>query len=349
MTAEPVIEQAHPERVRLVFQQADGAVKETRVPAGTTLFDGASWNGVAIDSTCGGHGTCKKCKVRVATGDQEISSVDPRAFSPEELKAGWRLACRAQAATDLVVEVPPLQTRPKAALAGVGRHVILRPAVQKRYLELAEPTLEDQTSDLERVLEAMDDVEPRVPLELMRMLGKTLRDADWKVTAVLVDDLLLDVEPGDTTTRRYAVAFDLGTTTVVATLLDLETGQPAAVSSILNLEQPFGADVISRISATMMDADALGRLQARAHETLSQLVAEISAEAQIDIHEIYEVVVPGNVTMTQLALGIAPEPLSMAPFTIAARRLPEAKASAFGLRAHGGAPAVLFPALGAYV
>jgi uncharacterized 2Fe-2S/4Fe-4S cluster protein (DUF4445 family) len=349
MTAEPVIEQAHPERVRLVFEQADGAVKETRVPAGTSLFDGASWNGVAIDSTCGGHGTCKKCKVRVATGEQPVSAVDPRAFTPAELKAGWRLACRAHASEDLVVEVPPLETRPKAALVGVGRHVILRPAVQKRYLELSEPTLEDQTSDLERVLAAMDDVEPRVPLDVVRALGKTLREADWKVTVVLVDDLLVDVECGDTSARRYALAFDLGTTTVVATLLDLETGQPLAVRSILNGQQPFGADVISRISATMLDPEALGALRNRAHETLSQLAREVCQESTIDMAEIYEVVVTGNVTMIQLALGIDPEPLSMAPFTIAARRLPEATAADFGLRVHERAPAVLFPALGAYV
>jgi uncharacterized 2Fe-2S/4Fe-4S cluster protein (DUF4445 family) len=339
----------HPDRVRLVFRQADGQAKEARVPAGTTLFDCASWNGVAIDSTCGGHGTCKKCKVKVVAGAQEISSVDPRAFSSEELRAGWRLACRAQAEEDLVVEVPLLQTRPKAALAGVGRHVILRPAVQKRYLELSEPTLEDQTSDLERVLQAMDDVELRVPLEVVRGLGATLREADWKVTAVLVDDLLVDVEPGDTSARRHAVAFDLGTTTVVATLLDLETGQPLAVRSMLNKQQPFGADVISRISATMMDPAALDRLRGLAHETLSQLVEEISTEAAVDIREIYEVVVTGNVTMIQLALGIDPEPLSMAPFTIAARRLPEARATDFGLQVHERAPAVLFPALGAYV
>ena len=349
MTAEPVIEEAHPDRVRLVFQQEDGATKDVRVPSGTTLFDCASWNGIAIDSTCGGHGTCKKCKVRVSSGEQPVSTVDPRAFSPDELRAGWRLACRAQAEQDLVVEVPPLQTRPKAALAGVGRHVILRPAVQKRYLELDEPTLEDQTSDLERVLQAMDDVELRVPLEIVRSLGRTLRDSDWKVTAVFVDDELVDVEPGDTSARRFAVAVDLGTTTVVATLLDLETGQPVAVRSMLNMQQPFGADVISRISATMMDPEALDRLRARAHDTLRQLVSEISQEAQTDISEIYEVVVTGNVTMIQLALGIDPEPLSMAPFTIAARRLPAARASEFGLEVHERAPAVLFPALGAYV
>ena len=346
---EPVIEEAHPERVRLVFEQADGTVKETRVPAGTTLFDGASWNGVAIDSTCGGHGTCKKCKVRVASGDQAVSAVDPRAFTPEQLRAGWRLACRAHAAEDLVVEVPALQTRPKAALAGVGRHVILRPAVQKRYVELTEPTLEDQTSDLERLLQAMDDIEPRVPLEVVRTLGRTLRDADWKVTAVLVDDLLINVEPGETSSRRHALAFDLGTTTVVATLLDLETGQPLSVRSMLNMQQPFGADVISRISATMLDHEALEALRTRAQETLAQLAREVCQESTIDMREIYEVVVTGNVTMIQLALGIDPEPLSMAPFTIAARRLPETAASEFGLSVHERAPAVLFPALGAYV
>ena len=193
-----------------------------------------------------------------STGKVPLSSVDPRAFSIEELKAGWRLACRAQAEEDLVVEVPPLSSRPKAALVGVGRHVILRPAVQKRYLELEEPTLEDQASDLERVLAAMDDVELRVPLEVVRTLGGTLRAADFKVTAVLCDDLLLDVEPGDTTGRTFAIAFDLGTTTVVANLLDLETGSPLAVQSQLNKQQPFGADVISRVSATMLDPDALG-------------------------------------------------------------------------------------------
>jgi uncharacterized 2Fe-2S/4Fe-4S cluster protein (DUF4445 family) len=349
VTAEPVIEQVHPDRVRLVFEQADGAVKETRVPAGTTLFDGASWNGVAIDSTCGGHGTCKKCKVRVATGDQQIDAVDPRAFTPDELRAGWRLACRARAAEDLVVEVPPLQTRPKAALAGVGRHVILRPAVQKRYLELTEPTLEDQTSDLERVLQAMDDVEPRVPLEVVRAMGHTLRESNWLVTAVLVDDVLVDIEPGDTTARRFAIAYDLGTTTCVATLLDLETGLPAAVQSILNMQQPFGADVITRISATMMDPEALGMLSNRAHETLATLTGEVCEEAGVDPAEVYEIVVAGNQTMMQLALGIDPEPLSMAPFTIAARTLPAAKAVDFGVHVHERAPAVLFPALGAYV
>ena len=333
-------------RVRLRFMP-DG--NEVRVPSGTPIFDAASWNGIAIDSTCGGYGTCKKCKVKILEGEVPIGAVDPRAFTPAELRDGWRLACRAGAREDLVVEVPPLQTRPKAAMAGVGRHVILRPSVQKRHLVLEEPTLEDQRSDLARVLDGLEDLEPSASIELLRELGTTMRAAKFDVTAVVCDRELIALEPGDTTARRYAIAFDLGTTTVVATLLDLETGQPAAVRSMLNRQQPYGADVITRISATMMDSGALQALTDRAHETLTELTDEVLAEAAVAPHEVYEITICGNVTMMQLALGIDPEPLSMAPFVVATHQLPPVKALDFGVAVHPRAPAFVFPSLGAYV
>ena len=333
-------------RVRLRFLP-DGA--EVRVPSGTPVFDAASWNGIAIDSTCGAHGTCKKCKVRVISGEVPISPIDPRAFTADELRDGWRLACRAPAREDLVIEVPPLQTRPKAALVGVGRHVILRPSVQKRHLVVSEPTLEDQRADLQRVLDAIDDLEPRASLELLRTLGTTLRAAHFDVTAVICDEELIELEPGDTTARRFAIAYDLGTTTVVATLLDLDTGQPMSARSMLNRQQPYGADVITRISATMMDERALGALQERAHETMAELTGEVCADAGVAPHEIYEITVCGNVTMMQLALGIDPEPLSMAPFVVTTHAFPPARASDFGVAVHPRAPAYVFPSLGAYV
>ncbi len=334
------------QRVRLRFLP-DGA--EVRVPSGTPVFDAASWNGIAIDSTCGGYGTCKKCKVRVISGEVPVGAIDPRAFTSEELRDGWRLACRANARTDLVIEVPPLQTRPKAALVGVGRHVILRPSVQKRHLVLTEPTLEDQRSDLQRVLDGLEDLEPHTSIDLMRSLGGILRAANFDVTAVVCDQELIDVEPGDTTARRFAIAFDLGTTTVVATLLDLDSGQPVAVRSMLNRQQPYGADVITRISATMMDDRALSALSERAHETVAELVDEVCAEGAVDAREIYEITVCGNVTMMQLALGIDPEPLSMAPFVVATHTFPPVHAADFGVIVHPRAPAFVFPSLGAYV
>jgi uncharacterized 2Fe-2S/4Fe-4S cluster protein (DUF4445 family) len=335
-----------PARVDLLFQPSGTRV---RVPPGVTLFDAASWNGIAIDSTCGGHGTCKKCKIRIANGGAPVSPLDARAFSPEELRDGWRLACRAQAAGDLEIEVPPLATRPKAATVGVGRQVILRPAAQKRYLELDEPSLSDQRTDLERVLEALDDLEPRVDLGVLRSIGSVLRAADYRVTVVVVDDVLIDVQPGDTTARLYGIAFDLGTTTVVATLLDLSTGTPLAVASMLNKQQPFGADVITRISAIMMEPSAIGTLARLAHETLAELTADVCGQAGVDPAEICEVALAGNATMTHIALGIDPEPLGVAPFIMAARQLPEVRAADLDLPAHPRARAFIFPAFGAYV
>jgi uncharacterized 2Fe-2S/4Fe-4S cluster protein (DUF4445 family) len=335
-----------PARVRLRFMPDD---VEVRVPSGTAVFDAASWNAIAIDSTCGGYGTCKKCRVRVVAGEAPIAPVDIRAFTADELRDGWRLACRANAHSDLTIEVPPLQTRPKAALAGVGRHVILRPAVQKRHLVLAEPTMEDQRSDLERVLDAIDDLELTASLEVLRELGGVLRAAHFDVTAVICGEELLGLEPGDTSARRHAIAFDLGTTTVVATLLDLDTGAPLAVRSMLNRQQPYGADVITRISATMMDDDALAALGERAHETFAELTGEVCEEAGVAPGEVYEIAVAGNATMMSLALGIDPEPLSMAPFVVTTHRLPGVRAADFGVVVHPRAPAYVFPSLGAYV
>ncbi|HEV2536234.1 MAG TPA: ASKHA domain-containing protein, partial [Streptosporangiaceae bacterium] len=322
-----------------------------RVPYGVTLFDAASWNGIAIDSTCGGHGTCKKCRVKIADDPPAPSSLDIRAYTAQEIKDGWRLACRTSATRDTEVEVPPLTSRPKAATVGVGRQVILRPAVQKRYLELTEPSLADQATDLERVLAQLEDLEPRADLAVLRTLGRTLREAAYQVTAVVVDDVLIAVEPGDTTGRRFGIAFDLGTTTVVATLLDLSTGTPVAVESMLNKQQPFGADVITRISATMMDPGALDKLQNLAAETLGELARAVCAAGAVQPHEVYEVAVAGNATMTHLVLGIDPEPLGMAPFIMATRLYPEVLAADVGLAgiAHPRARAVVFPAFGAYV
>ena len=339
-------------RVELSFtvedKEAPPTHKQVRVPPGVSVFDSASWNGIAIDSTCGGHGTCHKCKVRVAPVTA-VSRHDARTFSSAELQEGWRLACLVQATRDHDVVVPPLTTRPKAATVGVGRQVILRPAVQKRYVELTEPTLEDQRPDLDRLLQAIDDLEPRPDLHALRRLPTVLRHSDFKVTAVVVDETLIDVEAGDTTGVRYAIAFDLGTTTVVATLLDLVTGTPVAVASMLNKQQPFGGDVITRISATMLDPAALGRLQDAAGQTLATLAEQVCREGGVDPRHVYEAALAGNATMTALALGIDPEPLGVAPFVQATATPPSVLAREVGLDLHPGARVALFPALGAYV
>ena len=323
--------------------------QEVRVPPGVSVFDAASWNGLAIDSTCGGHGTCKKCKIQVLEGEVPVSRLDIRAFTPEQLKDGWRLACVARANSNLKIDVPPLATRPKAATVGVGRQVILRPGVQKRYVELTEPSLHDQRTDIDRLRDAMEDLPFEADLNVLRVLPTVLRKSEYKVTAVVVGEKLIAVEPGDTSEQNFAIGIDLGTTTVVATLLDLVTGTPMAVKSMLNKQQPFGADVISRISAAMMDPQAGPLMQKAALDTFNELIEEVTSEAKVDKNQIYALSIAGNATMVQLLLGVDPEPVGVAPFITAAQTWPIMTAGEIGIDVLPSARCYTFPSFGAYV
>src|SRR5436309_5057489 len=131
--------------------------RTTRVPPGTTLFSAAHWIGLPIDSTCGGRGTCGKCKVRLLAGADGITDADHKYLSSADLDAGWRLSCRSAIHSPCVAEVPRLMTSPKAALLGYGQHVLLDPNIYKLHLRLSEPTLEDQRSDLLRLVTAVRD------------------------------------------------------------------------------------------------------------------------------------------------------------------------------------------------
>src|SRR5437899_3411703 len=325
--------------------------RTTRVPPGTTLFSAAHWIGLPIDSTCGGRGTCGKCKVRVVEGASEVTSADHRLLRKDEVDNGWRLSCQARIYEDMACEVPQLLRVPKAATMGLSRLVIIDPNVRKVYLELAEPDLHDQRSDVARLRDALTaeghDMVAGVPV--LRTVPKTLRDAGFKITAVLAGEHLVVIEPGDTTEECFGVAFDVGTTTLVGTLMNLRTGMAAAVRSTLNGQAPFGADVISRISHAMEGEEGIEELRPAVVATMNGILDELYREAGVAPERTYEAVVAGNGTMLHLLLGIDPTPISMMPFTPAFMDALSVQAREVGLRIHPGGYGQTVPALGAYV
>jgi uncharacterized 2Fe-2S/4Fe-4S cluster protein (DUF4445 family) len=343
-TADNVIQK----KLEVRYQPFD---KTTRVPPGTTLFSAAHWIGLPIDSTCGGRGTCGKCKVQVLEGGAEITAADRKQLRPTELEAGWRLSCQAKVYEDTTVTVPELLRVPKAATMGVNRLVLLDPNVRKVYVELSEPSLEDQRSDVERVRGALtaEGFDMKSDLRVLRTLPAILRAAEFKVTAVLGGDQLIAVEPGDTREESYGVAFDLGTTTVVGTLMNLRTGMAEAVRSTLNGQAPFGADVISRISHGMQGDEAKAELREAIQRTMNGILAELYETAGVDRNRVYEMVVVGNATMLHLLLGIDATPISMMPFTPAFREPLYLPARDAGLDIHPGGYVQTLPVIGAYV
>jgi uncharacterized 2Fe-2S/4Fe-4S cluster protein (DUF4445 family) len=325
--------------------------RTTRVPPGTTLFSAAHWIGLPIDSTCGGRGTCGKCKVRVIEGRTDAETADHRLLRPAEIEEGWRLSCQARIYEDMVCEVPQLLRVPKAATMGLGRLVILDPNVRKVFLQLAEPTLEDQRSDVVRVREALTEEghDMVAGVAVLRTLPHVLREAAFAVTAVLAGEHLVALEAGDTTGDCFGVAFDVGTTTVVGTLMNLRTGMAASVLSTLNGQAPFGADVISRISHGMNGPDSVLELQTAVVSTMNGILASLYQETGVSPERTYEAVVVGNATMLHLLFGIDPSPLAVMPFTPAFMEPMSVVASEIGLDIHPRGYIQTLPALGAYV
>ncbi|TMF93745.1 MAG: DUF4445 domain-containing protein [Chloroflexi bacterium] len=325
--------------------------RTTRVPPGTTVFSAAHWIGLPIDSTCGGRGTCGKCKVRVIKGLADPETADHRQLRPQEIADGWRLSCQARIYDDMTCEVPQLLRVPKAATMGLGRLVILDPNVRKVYFELAEPSLHDQRSDVARLKDALtaEGHDMVAGVAVLRTLPRVFREAGFKVTAVLAGERLVAVEAGDTTGDCYGVAFDVGTTTLVGTLMNLRTGMAASVRSTLNGQAPFGADVISRISHGMNGPDAIRELQEAVVTTMNAVLDELYRETGVAPEQTYEAVVVGNVTMLHLLLGVDPSPLSMSPFTPAFMDELAVEAREVGLRIHPHGYLQTLPALGAYV
>ncbi|HYS77506.1 MAG TPA: 2Fe-2S iron-sulfur cluster-binding protein, partial [Candidatus Dormibacteraeota bacterium] len=203
---------AKAEKVKVTFLPREST---TRVPAGTTLFHAAAWTGQPIESTCGGRGTCGKCRVQILEGAAPVTPADLQHVGQEDIDSGWRLSCQAEVRSEMVVQVPRLLTTPKTAMFGVGRQVLLDPNVHQVHLRLAEPTLHDQRSDYQRLKDALreEGFAMTASLPVLRTLPKTLREAEFDVTVVLCGDSLIAVEAGDTTSECYGIAFDVGTTT----------------------------------------------------------------------------------------------------------------------------------------
>ena len=323
--------------------------KTARVPEGTTLFNAAHWAGLPIESTCGGRGTCGKCGVQVIEGHAELSLADHRHLA-DKLDGGWRLSCQCPITGPMTVDVPRLMKMPKAATMGVGRFVLLEPNVVKLYLELPPASLEDHRPHLARVMDAVEEAgyTRNHDWEVLPRLAEAFRTTT-NVTATLVGEYLVDVEAGDTRDRMFGVSFDIGTTTCVATLVDLRNGAAVAVASTINHQASYGADVIARMAKAMRGREEIEQLQTAARETVNELLLRVQEEADVRPEEIYEAVVAGNATMLHLLTGVSPESIALAPYVASFLEPQDLRADQIGFDIHPLGWVALYPSIGAYV
>lgn len=304
------------EKVEVQFQP-DGL--RIAVEPGTLLTTAMHALGLRVQLPCGGAGKCGKCVVEIHPDPPEPGPFDRRHLTPEELARGMRLACRTRVEHPMSVLISPgMRVLGGRILTdGVERSFDLYPAVKKTSLELPEPTLEDQAPDLLRVARALGHDNGSCPgfdIDLLRELPGILRASGFRVTVVTADDRVVGVEPGDTGARKYGIAFDLGTTTVVGTVLDLSDGREMAHASRLNAQVVYGEDTISRIKYVLENHGGREDMTGKIRGVVNEIIVEAAAKAGISPSEIYEAVFAGNTTMSHLFAGLDPAGLAQIPF-----------------------------------
>lgn len=323
------------------------------VRAGTTVVEAAALVGLTLDTPCGGVGQCGKCRVRFAARAATATSAEQRVFSAGELALGWRFACQSAIPAGEPVEVEI----PEDSLF-CGRHRILETSaagevdqlhspVRKTCIALDAPTLEDSTADLPRLEAAIGPC--TVDLGLLRSLPGRLRELNFQGTAVCLDQQLIDLEAGDTTVTAYALAFDIGTTTLVGVLLDLVSGEECAVASAMNPQVSFGDDVLSRIAHAASGPDAIEELRRVIAGEIDAIIGQLCAESGAKREHIYEVILAGNTTMEHLLCGLDPRTLGQVPFVPAFARGLSFQAGEIGLNIHPRGRAYVFPVIGGFV
>ncbi len=348
--------------------------RETQADDGETLIRAALEAGVHVNASCGGEGVCGKCRVIVESGSVEGGISEK--LSREDRKKGYRLACRSRVSGDLVVRIPieseidasvlNLQSLPRRTariqqmnLEELKEQGLFNPPVEKKYLELPQPTAQENLADATRLVSylKLKHGEHRlvVDLPVIRKLPQVFRQEAFKITAILARPVqegrktrIINVQAGDTTNRNFAIAVDVGTTTIYGELVNLIDGSAVAQYGEFNGQISYGEDVISR----MMFAEKPGgleRLQEVVVESINKVIRKLLRRSRIDVDEINNITLAGNTTMTQLLLKVPSEFLRRSPYVPASTLYPPVKAAELGLELSDHVDALVYPAVSSYV
>src|SRR5881396_761747 len=297
------------------------------LPPNTSILKSAHAASIEITATCGGRGRCTSCRVKFVAGTIPPPTImDEIQLGNDLVREGYRLSCQCVPSEAVTVQVaPPLEERAFQILGagpgvvGMGR-VTLDSGIRKQVVKVGLPREEHhQTSDLEQLAAALGVTPADVGLAVLQGLPGALRDDPAGVTVTTFaaaggGERVLAVERGDTASMKFGLAVDIGTTSVVSVLIELESGEQLASVSSLNPQAVFGGDLMSRIAFAQFNPDNLKKLHTRIIGLLNQHIAEICREAGVLPKWVYKVVVVGNTCMHHLVLGIDPSHVGLAPY-----------------------------------
>jgi uncharacterized 2Fe-2S/4Fe-4S cluster protein (DUF4445 family) len=327
------------------------------VPSGQTFLRAAQEAGIDVMATCGGRGRCHSCRVKVLKGTVPPATImDTVQLGHDAVHEGFRLSCQTSVVADCsVMVVPPIAESGHQILSCAhpfrDSRTPLDSGVEKRYVTASLPAEEHhQTSDLEEIVTAIGGgVTADVPLDVLRKVPTILRDAGGALTVTTFNKTIVDVESGDTTGHKYGMAFDVGTTSIVGFLVDLDTGEQLAAVGSMNPQAVYGGDLMSRIAFAQFNAEALKKLQTRVLAAINGFVKEACEAAKVAPTHVYKVVIVGNTCMHHIFLGIDPTYVGLAPYAPSVRAAVVVPARELLVRVNPNAPVCFLPIVAGFV
>jgi uncharacterized 2Fe-2S/4Fe-4S cluster protein (DUF4445 family) len=327
---------------------------------GTDIFECISRAGILIRTPCGGKGTCGKCAIQVIEGTLTPSRSCEKFFSENELAQGWRLACKTKITEEISIIIPSATLyesdtvavtsnthksgkglKNKVGTCDVQEHVITR-----KLIKLKEPSLEEPVADLENLFSVLG--ERHIPFSELIKLPSLLRENEFELSVVSCDANIIALE-SPTETACYALAFDIGTTTLAVALLDLNSNQVIATQGILNPQVKYGGDILSRIAVQSESIENRSEMSNVIIQACNELVKTLTDEHNISSENIYGAVFAGNSVMQMLFCGIPVKALGEIPFTPPFVRNMSFSANDLKLNIKSTAELVFMPLLGGFV
>ena len=312
-----------------------------RVKKGTTILEAAQKFSVDLNSICGARGRCSKCQVELTFGEFNKLNIRSKETSVSErneteliyrnkfhLSEERRLGCQTKILGDLVVDVPEESQIHKQIIKKETnlRDFSLNTSVKAFYVQVSEPQLDSLESDFERLkISLKDDWNIQgvtCSVRVLKDLQEKLRRGNWGITVLLyykenTVPEIVDIHSGYSEIPAFGVAIDLGSTSIAATLCDLNSGKIVGSMGIMNPQIRYGEDVMSRVSYCMMEEKGLATLNNSVIQGINELTRKIAEKHGIKLDSVFEIVFVANPIMHHLLLGIDPKELGQAPFPLA--------------------------------
>jgi uncharacterized 2Fe-2S/4Fe-4S cluster protein (DUF4445 family) len=341
--------------------------KSVRVEADTSLLEAALRAGITINNLCGGDGICGRCKMIISKG--KVTGRVSAKLTRDEIRRGFVLACQTPVEDNLVVEIPE-ETWAKEKLVAAKdatrfrdlsegweyeKDLVPAPLVTKVYMELKKPDLANNMADHQRVDDEIRRIlkyrSMQMGLKIIKNLPEMLRQNDYKITATvgLRRDIaeVMNIEGGDTTEHNYMVVVDMGTTTIVAHLLNTNTMETVDARACFNSQGIYGREVTRRmITAEQKGVEELQRLLV---EDINGLIDQMADSNTIRLKDISAVVCSGNTAMGHFLLGLCTRNIRRNPYVAATVSPPPLRAVEVGLNINPRGLLYSLPAVSAWV